>query len=115
MTEKPKKKVSENSLKNLKPMSERSPSERKEIARKGAAKTNQIKAQKVKRENALAWLWDNYGIQLATDIFENGSIKDKTEFFKAILPKDKQIENNINLIHQIVVEDEKHKQMLEDL
>lgn len=115
MTDKPKRKVSEKSLKNLKPFSERSPSERKELAKKGAEVTNRIKAQKVKRENALNWLWDEYGIKLTDEILKDGSKKDKTELLKAILPKDKQVENNINFIPQIVVEDEKHKQMLEDL
>lgn len=113
MSDKQKRKVSPKSLQNLK--KDFTPAERSENGRKGAEKTNKIKAQKVKRENALAWLWDEYGIKLTDDILKNGTTKDKTELLKAILPKDKQIENNINFIPQIVVEDEKHKQMLEDL
>lgn len=73
--------MAENSLKNLKKgnLADKNPSERKEIARKGALKANEIKAQKVERENALAWLWDNYGIDLAADIIQNGSIKENKE------------------------------------
>lgn len=45
MSEKPKRKVSE----NLKPFSERFESERRELAKKGAEKTNQIKRHSAKR------------------------------------------------------------------
>lgn len=110
MSDKPKRKVSEKSLKNLKPFSERSESERRELAKKGAEKTNQIKAQKVKRENALSWLWDEYGIKLTDDILKNGTTKDKTELLKAILPKDKQvneISGNIGIEKIFITQEEK--------
>lgn len=41
-----KRKVSENSLKNLKPFSERPPAERRELGKKGAEKTNKLKAER---------------------------------------------------------------------
>lgn len=41
-----KRKVSENSLKNLKPFSERTLAERRELGKKGAEKTNRIKAER---------------------------------------------------------------------
>lgn len=41
-----KRKISENSLKNLKPFSERTLAERRELGKKGAEKTNQIKAER---------------------------------------------------------------------
>lgn len=41
-----KRKISENSLKNLKPFSERTPAERRELGKKGAEKTNKLKAER---------------------------------------------------------------------
>lgn len=41
-----KRKISENSLKNLKPFSERTLAERRELGKKGAEKTNRIKAER---------------------------------------------------------------------
>lgn len=41
-----KRKISENSLKNLKPFSERTQAERRELGKKGAEKTNKLKAER---------------------------------------------------------------------
>lgn len=41
-----KRKISENSLRNLKPFSERPQAERRELGKKGAEKTNRIKAER---------------------------------------------------------------------
>lgn len=118
MSDKPKKKMSENSLKNLKkgkPFDANCEEIARKAQKKSVEKRKENDEKKVKRENAVEWLWETYGIQLSEEIFKNGTTKDKTELLKAILPKDKQIENKINIVPQIVVEDEEHKKMLEDL
>lgn len=93
-----KRKMSENSLKNLKPMSERPQSERIEIARKGAQKTNQIRREKRKREHMLSDLFellDKEGIIDGTiesikKEVECGVIKNAIELLKLVKPNELQ-------------------------
>ena len=93
-----KRKMSENSLNNLKPLSERTQSERKEIARKGAEKTNQIKREKRKRENMLSELFellDREGIIDGTidtikEEVKSGNIKNAIELLKLVKPNELQ-------------------------
>lgn len=85
-----KKKVNENSLKNLIPLSERSQSERIEIAKKGAEATNRIKAEKVKRAEANEYIWEALGEKTVKEVLETGTLAQKIDLIKAILPKDAQ-------------------------
>lgn len=95
-----KRKMSENSLKNLEKgnLANKTPSERKEIARKGAAKTNQIRAEKRKRENMLPDLFkllDEAGIidgsieAIANEV-HNGNVKNAIELLKLVKPNELQ-------------------------
>ena len=93
-----KRKMSENSLKNLKPFSERSQAERREFGKKGAEKTNQIKREKRKRENMLIELFellDKEGIIDGTidtikEEVKNGNIKNAIELLKLVKPNELQ-------------------------
>lgn len=85
LSEKQKEILAKNNFKN-KPRAERSA-----LGAKGAQKTNQIKKEKIKRENSKDWTWDKYGTELIEDIVKNGSTKDKVELVKTLLPNDKQI------------------------
>ena len=95
-----KRKMSENSLKNLKPFSKRNQSERKEIAKKGAEKTNQIKREKRQRENMLYDLFellDKEGIIYGTidtikEEVKNGNIKNAIELLKLVKPNELQMQ-----------------------
>ena len=95
-----KRKMSENSLKNLKPFSKRNQSERREIAKKGAEKTNQIKREKRKRENMLTELFellDKEGIIDGTidtikEEVKNGNIKNAIELLKLVKPNELQMQ-----------------------
>ncbi len=108
-----KRKMSENSLKNLK--KDFTPAERSENGRKGAAKTNQIIKEKIKRENSKDWAWDKYGVELIEDIVKNGSTKDKVELIKALFPNDKQVNENINREFKLVVASKEDKDLIEDI
>ena len=118
MANKPKRKMSENSLKNLEKgnLANKTPSERKEIARKGAEKTNQMRAAKIKRENAKEWLWNEYGLTLSEEVLKCGSVKDKLELLKAILPTDKQTNEIIGSVgvQKIFVTPEMQKEAEEE-
>ena len=95
-----KRKMSENSLKNLKPFSERNQSERREIAKKGAEKTNRIKREKRKRENMLTELFellDKEGIIDGTidtikEEVQNGNLKNAIELLKLVKPNETQVQ-----------------------
>ena len=95
-----KRKMSENSLKNLKPFSERSEAERREFGKKGAEKTNQIKREKRQRENMLYDLFqllDKEGIIDGTidtikEEVKNGNIKNAIELLKLVKPNELQIQ-----------------------
>ena len=95
-----KRKMSENSLKNLKPLSERNLSERKEIAKKGAEKTNRIKREKRQRENMLYELFellDREGIIDGTidtikEEVKSGNIKNAIELLKLVKPNELQMQ-----------------------
>lgn len=93
-----KRKMSENSLKNLEKgnLANKTPSERKEIARKGAEKTNKIKKEKVAREEARNYIWNElFGNGVIQDIIENGSTRDMIDLIKALLPPEKQVQEII--------------------
>lgn len=95
-----KRRMSENSLKNLEKgnLANKSPSERKEIARRGAEKTNLIKREKRKRENMLPELFkllDETGIIDGTidtikKEVKNGNIKNAIELLKLVKPNELQ-------------------------
>ena len=90
--------MSENSLKNLEKgnLANKTPSERKEIARKGAEKTNKIKKEKVAREEARNYIWNEiFGNGIIQDIIENGSTRDMIDLIKALLPPEKQVQEII--------------------
>lgn len=95
-----KRKMSENSLKNLKPLSERNLSERKEIAKKGAEKTNRIKREKRQREAMLDDLFkllDREGIIDGTidtikEEVKSGNIKNAIELLKLVKPNELQMQ-----------------------
>lgn len=93
-----KRKMSPNSLKNLEKgnLANKTPSERKEIARKGAEKTNKIKKEKVAREEARNYIWNElFGNGVIQDIIENGSTRDLIDLIKALLPPEKQVQEII--------------------
>ena len=95
-----KRKMSENSLKNLKPLSERNLSERKEIAKKGAEKTNRIKREKRQRVAMLDDLFkllDKEGIIDGTidtikEEVKGGNIKNAIELLKLVKPNELQMQ-----------------------
>lgn len=95
-----KRKMSENSLKNLKPFSERSEAERREFGKKGAEKTNQIKREKRQRENMLYDLFqllDKEGIIDGTidtikEEVKSGNIKNAIELLKLVKPNETQVQ-----------------------
>lgn len=83
-----KKKISEKSLKNLKMDFTRA--ERQENGRKGAEITNRIKAEKVKRAEANEYIWEALGEKTVKEVLETGTLAQKIDLIKAILPKDAQ-------------------------
>ena len=95
-----KRKMSENSLKNLKPFSERSEAERREFGKKGAEKANRIKREKRQRENMLYDLFellDKEGIidgTIATikEEVKNRNIKNAIELLKLVKPNETQVQ-----------------------
>lgn len=113
-----KRKMSENSLKNLKPFSKRNQSERREIAKKGAEKTNQIKREKRKRENMLTELFellDKEGIIDGTidtikKEVKNGNIKNAIELLKLVKPNElqmQQITGGVEIQKVFITEEER--------
>lgn len=95
-----KRKMSENSLKNLKPFSERSEAERRECGKKGAEKTNRIKREKRQREAMLDDLFkllDKEGIIDGTidtikEEVKSGNIKNAIELLKLVKPNELQMQ-----------------------
>ena len=93
-----KRKMSENSLKNLRPFSERNQAERRELGKKGAEKANQIKREKRQRENMLYDLFellDKDGIIDGTidtikEEVKSGNIKNAIELLKLVKPNELQ-------------------------
>lgn len=85
-----KKKISENSMKNLIPFSKRTQAERRELGKKGAEATNRIKAEKVKRAEANEYIWEALGEKTVKEVLETGTLAQKIDLIKAILPKDAQ-------------------------
>lgn len=99
----PKRKMSENSLKNLEKgnFANKNPAERQECGRKGAEKTNRIKREKRKRENMLPDLFellDKEGIIDGTiesikKEVECGVIKNAIELLKLVKPNETQMQH----------------------
>ena len=85
-----KKKISENSMKNLIPFSERTQAERRELGKRGAEVTNRIKAEKIKRAEANEYIWEALGEKTIKEVLETGTLAQKIDLIKAILPKDAQ-------------------------
>lgn len=113
-----KRKMSENSLKNLKPFSERSQAERRELGKKGAERTNQIKREKRQRENMLYDLFellDKEGIIDGTidtikEEVKNGNIKNAIELLKLVKPNETQVQQITGALEVqkiFITEDEK--------
>ena len=96
-----KRKMSENSLKNLKPFSERSEAERRECGKKGAEKTNRIKREKRQRVAMLDDLFkllDKEGIIDGTidtikEEVKGGNIKNAIELLKLVKPNELQMQH----------------------
>ena len=95
-----KRKMSENSLKNLRPFSERNQAERRELGKKGAEKANRIKREKRQRENMLYDLFellDKEGIIDGTidtikEEVKSGNIKNAIELLKLVKPNELQMQ-----------------------
>lgn len=102
------------------------PAERSENGRKGAAKTNQIRAEK----KTFAQLFEVYAkmpdeetgelneIAVVNAMFKkakNGDVSAFTAIRDTMGQKPTDKQEVTNIIPQIVVEDDAHKQMLEDL
>ena len=113
-----KRKMSENSLKNLRPFSERNQAERRELGKKGAEKANQIKREKRKRENMLTELFellDKEGIIDGTidtikEEVQNGNIKNAIELLKLVKPNETQVQQITGALEVqkiFITEDEK--------
>ena len=83
-------KVSEKSIKNLIPMNKRTQAERRELGKKGAEVTNAIKREKIKRAEANEYIWEMLGEKTVKEVLEQGTIAQKIDLLKAILPKDAQ-------------------------
>ena len=120
-----KRKMSENSLKNLKPFSKRNQSERKEIAKKGAEKTNQIKREKRQRENMLYDLFellDKEGIIYGTidtikEEVKNGNIKNAIELLKLVKPNElqtQQITGGLE-IQKVFITEKEHNETIKHI
>ncbi len=120
-----KRKMSENSLKNLRPLSERNQSERKEIAKKGAEKTNQIKREKRKRENMLTELFellDKEGIIDGTidtikEEVQNGNLKNAIELLKLVKPNETQVQQITGTIEvqKIFITEKEHNETIKHI
>lgn len=112
--------MSENSLKNLKPFSERTHAERRELGKKGAEKTNRIKREKRKRENMLFDLFDllveegiiDGTINTIKEEVENGNIKNAIELLKLVKPNEtqfQQITGNLE-VQKIFITEKEHRE-----
>ena len=89
LSEKQKEVLERNNFKN------KPPAVRRALGAKGAEKTNQIKREKIARENSKEWAWEQYGKDFLEDIAKYGTTKDKVEVIEALFPTDKQV-NDIN-------------------
>ena len=104
-----KRKMSENSLKNLQPFTQNSEKSR-EAQKKSVESRNQKKLSNIKRENSKDYAWEQYGIELLKDVAENGTTKDKVELIKALFPNDKQqneIIGNLQVEKIFITQEEK--------
>lgn len=77
-------------MKNLIPFSERTQAERRELGKRGAEVTNRIKAEKIKRAEANEYIWEALGEKTIKEVLETGTLAQKIDLIKAILPKDAQ-------------------------
>jgi hypothetical protein len=89
-----KKKLKENSLKNLQSFTQNSEKSR-EAQKKSVEARKKNKQEKIARENSKEWAWEQYGKDFLEDIAKYGTTKDKVEVIKALFPTDKQV-NDIN-------------------
>ena len=119
MADKPKRKMSENSLKNLKPFSERTQAERRELAKKGAERTNQIKREKIKRAESKEIIFDEFlgTKEQLRELWLSLSPKDRKDILLKLLPNDDQ---NLNLngslgTKTVFVTAEEHQQTLKHI
>lgn len=95
-----KRKMSENSLKNLKPFSQRTPEERQEYGKKGAEKTNKIRREKRQRANMLGDIFELLNkegiidgtIDAIKEEVKRGKIKNAIELLKLVKPNEAQIQ-----------------------
>lgn len=71
-------------------MSQRTPAERRELGKKGAEVTNALKREKIKRAEANEYIWEMLGEKTVKEVLEQGTIAQKIDLLKAILPKDAQ-------------------------
>lgn len=94
-----KRKMSEESLKNLIPITERSENEQRKMRSNGGKKSGAVRREKIERAEARNYLWDElYGKGRIQDILENGSTKDIIDLIKALLPPEKQTQEIIGNI-----------------
>lgn len=113
-----KRKMSENSLKNLKPFSERNQAERRELGKKGAERTNQIKREKRQRKNMLYDLFellDKEGIIDGTidtikEEVQKGNLKNAIKLLEFVKPNETQVQQITGVLEVqkiFITEDEK--------
>lgn len=113
MTDKPKRVLSEKQKAVLEKNNFRNktPAERSELGAKGAARTNQIKAEKVKLEDSPIFIWDLLfdNAEKFKKWFDTLPPKEQKDVLLAILPKAKQtneIIGNIGLEKVFITQEE---------
>lgn len=89
MADTPKRKMSEESLKNLTPFTQNSEKSR-EAQKKSVLKRQENKENKIAREESKDWTWEQYGLKFLEFIDKYGDAKTKADIVKALFPNDKQ-------------------------
>lgn len=112
LTEKQKEVLARNNFKN------KTPAERSALGAKGAAVTNKIKAEKIKLQDSLEFIWglkfDN--AQKFSEWFDTLPPKEQAAVLLAILPKKQTNEINGSLeVQKVFVSPELHKATLEHI
>lgn len=93
-----KRKMSENSLKNLKPITERTKKEQRKIQSQGGKKSGEVRREKRKRENMLPDLFElldkagiiDGSIETIANEVKNGNVKNALELLKLVKPNELQ-------------------------
>lgn len=93
-----KRKMSENSLKNLKPINERPKKEQRKIQSQGGKKSGEVRREKRKRENMLPDLFElldkagiiDGSIETIANEVQNGNVKNALELLKLVKPNELQ-------------------------